>query len=257
MVEVELSLGVHGKGGRKVGVVEGEYLLFGVGSCTRPLSNDILAGLIVGRKGEGDSGEGGSKIDSDDKLGFTPAGAFDLHCGVAHVLGLGHSGSHPTVRCHGLLHAVAGRRAHGLRVGLILHIGVQGRGLVGEVLTGRKGAGGPGGVVGVTGGSAQLVVVHRETGAGRRTVTRGRGTDRGGGRRTRRRDKCAGGGIGGRRRRRGSRRSGLLNVVFGSRPEGEGLKPRAHQVHVRPEKEVDRREERDERREEMTVNKGG
>lgn len=112
------------------------YLLFGVSTSARPLSDNVLARLIVGRKSERDTRESRSEIDSDNQLGLTPTGTFDLDGGVAHIL-LSHPGGGHAVRGHGLLHVARGRahRGHGGLV-LVLHVGVQGRRVVGELLGG-------------------------------------------------------------------------------------------------------------------------
>lgn len=52
--------------------------MFCVGAGTGPLCDNIFLGFVVSGKGEGDTGEGGTEIDTDDKLGLALVGSFNL-----------------------------------------------------------------------------------------------------------------------------------------------------------------------------------
>lgn len=59
-------------------MAEYAHLLFGVGSGTGPFCDDVLPSFIVGCKGECDTGEGGTKVDTDDELGLVAISTLDL-----------------------------------------------------------------------------------------------------------------------------------------------------------------------------------
>lgn len=65
------------------------HFLFRMRTRARPFCDNILAGFIVGCKGKCDTGEGGTKVDTDNELCFVAIGALDLDGGVA-ILVLGH-----------------------------------------------------------------------------------------------------------------------------------------------------------------------
>lgn len=103
-------------------------------SSTGPFCDDVFTGLVVGRKGKGDTGEGCSEINTNDELGFVAIRALDLDGGVS-VLGLRlHAGRDRHVLLR--LHAVTWRRGvHGLLHAMrVLHVGVgiDGGGVLGE-----------------------------------------------------------------------------------------------------------------------------
>ena len=128
------------KGKREGGLIHCAYFLFGMSTGTRPLCNYILASLIVCGKGEGDTGESSTKINTNNELCLTPVGSFDLG-GIAILWGSTgrHGETHALLR---LLHAIRRRRVHLLRntrLILLLHIGWQWGRMLGELLTRNHG----------------------------------------------------------------------------------------------------------------------
>lgn len=111
------------------------HFLFGMRTSARPFRNDILARLIVGCESKGDTGKGGTKVDTDNKLRFVAIGALDLDSGIA-ILVLAHRRLDRVA--DGLLwglHAIPGGWVHGLLVASVLHrgIGVERGGVLGEL----------------------------------------------------------------------------------------------------------------------------
>lgn len=107
-----------------------------MGSCARPFRDDILASLVVGRKGERDTGEGGTKINADNELCLAPV-RVGFDGGIAHsVLLLRHAGRDPG--SHGLvLHAVTRGIHLVLDTGLVLQGRVERGGVLAVLLAGN------------------------------------------------------------------------------------------------------------------------
>lgn len=111
------------------------HFLFCMRTRARPFCDDILAGFIVGCKGKRDTGEGGTKVDTNNELCFVAIGTLDLNGGVA-ILVLIHRLLHRVTE--GLLwglHAIPRGWVHGLLVASVLHrgIGVERGGVLGEL----------------------------------------------------------------------------------------------------------------------------
>lgn len=183
-----------------------------------PFRNNILPRLIVRRKGKGDARESGPKVNADDQLRLAPTSTLDFDGGVPQTVLLGDPWGDSMGG--GLLHAVAGRGTHGLgRRGGILHVGVDGGRVMGQLLA--RGKRTSGSTKGVTGRATQGILVHGETGGGgtmagesrTRRCTVGRDRDVG------RRGNLARG------------KGGVILIAFG--PEAERFKARTHEVHVR------------------------
>lgn len=110
------------------------HLLFRVSSSARPFRDDILSGLIVGRKGKRDTRKGCPKINTDDQLRPVAIRTLDLDSGVAsRELGLRHARRN-AMRHMLLWQAVPWRRVQRLLRSMlrVLHIGVDGGGMLDE-----------------------------------------------------------------------------------------------------------------------------
>lgn len=68
------------------------HLLFGVSASARPFRDDILSGLVVGRKRKRDTREGCPKINTDNELRPVAVRSLRVESGVApRVLRLRHA----------------------------------------------------------------------------------------------------------------------------------------------------------------------